>query len=78
MEYKPVVFGGWGGVQWAVTGDGMTEITFTARDGKKLICSLWDNVTRPIGVVQIIHGMDEHVGRYERTQCRRYIQNRYA
>ena len=44
----------------------MTKITFTARDGKKLICSLWDNVPHPIGVVQIIHGMDEHVGRYER------------
>ena len=66
MEYKPVVFGGWGDIQWAVTGDSMTEIAFTARDGKKLICSLWNNVTRPIGVVQIIHGMDEHVGRYER------------
>lgn len=44
----------------------MQEIKFTARDGKKLICTLWDTVKNPIGVVQIIHGMDEHVGRYNR------------
>ena len=66
MEYKPVAFFVWGDIQWAVTRNSMTKITFTARDGKKLICSLWDNVPHPIGVVQIIHGMDEHVGRYER------------
>lgn len=44
----------------------MKEIKFTARDGKKLICSLWDDAPRPVGVVQIIHGMDEHVMRYDR------------
>ena len=44
----------------------MKNLTFTARDGKKLACSLWDNVKHPIGVIQIIHGMDEHVRRYDR------------
>ncbi len=44
----------------------MREEVFIARDGKHLICTLWDNVKKPIGVVQIIHGMDEHVGRYDR------------
>lgn len=44
----------------------MKEIKFNARDGKILMCSLWDNVPRPVGVVQIIHGMDEHVMRYDR------------
>lgn len=44
----------------------MPEVIFTARDGKHLFCTLWDNVRHPIGVVQIIHGMDEHVGRYDR------------
>lgn len=44
----------------------MKEIKFTAKDGKKIFCSLWDNVKHPIGVVQLIHGMDEHVRRYER------------
>lgn len=45
----------------------MREQIFTASDGHKIVCSLWDRVTgTPRGVVQIIHGMDEHVGRYDR------------
>ena len=44
----------------------MKEIKFNTRDGKILMCSLWDNVPHPVGVVQIIHGMDEHVMRYDR------------
>ncbi|MDE6570978.1 MAG: alpha/beta hydrolase [Alphaproteobacteria bacterium] len=44
----------------------MKELKFIASDGKKLTCVLWDRVTRPVGVVQIIHGMDEHVRRYDR------------
>jgi len=44
----------------------MKELTFIASDGKKLTCGLWDRVTRPVGVVQIIHGMDEHIRRYDR------------
>lgn len=44
----------------------MKEEIFTASDGKKLICTKWDRVKNPIGVVQIIHGMDEHVRRYNR------------
>ena len=47
-------------------GTNMKEVIFNAHDGKKLYCSLWDNVARPIGIVQIIHGMDEHVRRYDR------------
>ncbi len=39
---------------------------FTAADGTRLVCSIWDNVKNPVGVVQIIHGMDEHVRRYDR------------
>ena len=44
----------------------MKEVIFTARDKKQVFCSLWDNVKNPIAVVQIIHGMDEHVKRYDR------------
>lgn len=44
----------------------MKEEIFTANDGKRLACTLWDNVKNPVGVVQIIHGMDEHVRRYDR------------
>ncbi len=44
----------------------MKEIIFTAKDSKKIFCSLWDNVKKPIGVVQLIHGMNEYVNRYDR------------
>ncbi len=44
----------------------MKEEIFHTDDGTKLSCTLWDNVKHPIGVVQIIHGMDEHVRRYDR------------
>ena len=30
----------------------------------ELSCYLWDKVDNPVGVVQIIHGMQEHARRY--------------
>lgn len=54
----------------------MNTVVLAARDGTQLVCSLWDDVRCPIGVVQIIHGMDEHVSRYDRFA--RYMnQNGY-
>lgn len=44
----------------------MRETVFRTNDGQNLICVIWDNVKNPIGVVQIIHGMDEHMRRYDR------------
>lgn len=44
----------------------MREEVFVAGDDQHLICTLWDDVKNPIGVVQLIHGMDEHIGRYDR------------
>ena len=44
----------------------MKEYVFYAHDGRKIICSLWDDVKRPAGVVQLVHGMDEDVRRYGR------------
>ena len=44
----------------------MKNETFITSDKTKLQCRLWDNVAHPRGVVQIIHGMDDHVGRYDR------------
>ena len=38
---------------------------FTSYDGKKLSCSVWDEVKEPIGIVQILHGMAEHSRRYD-------------
>ena len=44
----------------------MKEILFIANDGRKIYCTLWDSVKKPIGIVQLIHGMNEHVNRYDR------------
>lgn len=44
----------------------MKEIVFKTTDGQKLVCAIWETVKNPIGVVQIIHGMDEHIRRYDR------------
>lgn len=45
----------------------MREEEFTTSDGQKLICSLWNQTPgKARGVVQLVHGMDEHVGRYDR------------
>ena len=44
----------------------MKEVIFLARDKTKIFCTLWDNVKSPVGIVQIIHGMNEYVNRYDR------------
>lgn len=44
----------------------MKQVKFIAKDGKKIICSLWDEVKAPKAVVQLVHGMNEHVKRYDR------------
>ncbi len=44
----------------------MRETIFNTTDGQKQVCTIWDKVKNPVGVVQIIHGMDEHVRRYDR------------
>lgn len=40
-----------------------TEI-YTASDGKQISLKIWDDVETPRGVVQIVHGMAEHITRY--------------
>ena len=37
----------------------------TIRDGKQLSVVMWDNVSAPIATVQILHGMSEHIERYD-------------
>lgn len=44
----------------------MKEVLFNAKDNKKIVCSLWDDVSEPKGIIQIIHGMNEHIQRYDR------------
>ena len=41
-----------------------TEI-FKSFDGTELTCILWDDVKDPKGVVQLSHGMAEHIRRYD-------------
>ncbi len=42
----------------------MKQITFKSFDGTTLACYIWEDVTTPKGIVQIIHGMSEHAQRY--------------
>ena len=43
----------------------MKRNTYKARDGKDLSIVFWDSVSAPVAVVQILHGMGEHVERYD-------------
>ena len=40
---------------------------FTSSTGKKLYAKKWQNeeIEKYRGVVQLVHGMEEHIGRYE-------------
>lgn len=42
-----------------------THFWFEASDQQKLFVHVWDDVEKPKGIVQIIHGMAEHGKRYE-------------
>ena len=37
---------------------------FTSSDGLSIFCARWDGGRTPTGVVQIAHGLGEHIGRY--------------
>src|SRR5215470_3074601 len=41
-----------------------TNFQFTSRDGMRVACARWDSRGPLRGVVQIAHGMGEHIGRY--------------
>ncbi len=42
----------------------MKKETFIGHDGKHIVLRVWDEVAAPVGVLQIVHGMAEHAGRY--------------
>ncbi len=42
----------------------MTDYSFKAKDGKKIYAAKWDT-DKPTGIVQILHGMAEHIERYD-------------
>ena len=41
-----------------------TEFRFTSTDGLQIVCTRWEGRNSVRGVVQIAHGMGEHLGRY--------------
>jgi len=43
------------------------EFSFTSSDGLQVACARWDSRGPVRGVVQIAHGMGEHIGRYAET-----------
>ena len=43
------------------------EFNFTSSDGLRVVCFRWDSHGPTRGVVQIAHGMGEHIGRYLET-----------
>jgi len=43
------------------------EFNFMSSDGLKVVCFRWDSHGPARGVVQIAHGMGEHIGRYLET-----------
>ena len=43
------------------------EFSFTSSDGLRIACARWDSRGPVRGVIQIAHGMGEHMGRYAET-----------
>ncbi len=52
----------------------MKSYFIKSHDGEKIFLCVWDDVKEPIGVVQMIHGMGEHIGRYENIS--RYLNGK--
>lgn len=44
----------------------MTTKIFTTSDNTSLMCAIWDNVSNPIGIVQIIHGIFDDIRIYDK------------
>ena len=43
----------------------MKSYFIKSHDGKKIFIGVWDEVENPKAVIQMVHGMGEHIGRYE-------------
>jgi alpha-beta hydrolase superfamily lysophospholipase len=41
------------------------QFQFASADGLQITCARWNNRHPPRGVIQIAHGMGEHIGRYQ-------------
>lgn len=47
----------------------MERVIYKAFDNKDINLAVWDKVENPKAVVQILHGMAEHMGRYDDFAC---------
>lgn len=52
----------------------MKELKLKMKDNVEIVCSLWDKVKTPKGIVQISHGMSEHALRY--NEFARYLNSK--
>lgn len=52
----------------------MREFALKSFDGTDIYCRLWDDVQEAKGVIQLLHGMSEYAGRYDRFA--RYLNSR--
>lgn len=43
----------------------MKSYFIKSHDGKKIFIGVWDEIENPKAVIQMVHGMGEHIGRYE-------------
>lgn len=57
-----------------LSGCDMQEFKFKSFDNTELYCYLWDDVESPKAVIQLVHGMSEHAGRYD--EFARYLNSR--
>lgn len=47
-----------------MAGNSKQDFQFTSKDGLQIACSRWESCGPARGIVQIAHGMGEHMGRY--------------
>lgn len=57
-----------------LSGCDMREFKLKSFDNTELYCYLWDDVQSPKAVIQLVHGMSEHAGRYD--EFARYLNSR--
>ena len=42
------------------------QFQYTGKDGLQIVCTRWHNRNPSRGIIQIAHGMGEHIGRYQK------------
>jgi len=55
----------------------MERFLFKADDGTEISAAKWMPKNEPVGLIQIVHGMNEHIGRYDET-AKFFVEKGYA